>query len=138
MENVAKINYFIFAKKELCRGFENQKNKIVCGNLSLNPKYDTIIKETINWYEELSSIRHTFIHFIVGICVSGKDEENKTRLVYLTYNLSNVKSDDKKAKIVRNIIEDVEFFYQKTMNFLNDISTIYLEKIDPKTVSYVY
>ena len=24
------------------------------------------------------------------------------------------------------------------MNFLNDISTIYLEKIDPKTVSYVY
>ena len=86
MENVAKINYFIFAKKELCRGFENQKNKIVGGNLSLNPKYDTIIKETINWYEELSSIRHTFIHFIVGMCVSGKDEENKTRLEYLTYN----------------------------------------------------
>ena len=48
------------------------------------------------------------------MCVSCKDEENKTRLEYLTYNLSNVKSDDKKAKIVRNIIEDVEFFYQKT------------------------
>jgi len=141
MENVAKINFFVFDdyfihnNQELNRGFENQRNKIIEGKLSLHPDYDNIIKNDLDWYNELSSIRHTFIHFIAGTCIINRKEE--IVLEYLTYNLSNIELNEE-VKIIRNIIKDVESFYNKTMTFLNDISVIYLKNLDPSTISYFY
>jgi hypothetical protein len=140
MENVAKMNhfifdnYFIFDNKKLVRGFEDQRKKIIEGKLSLHPEYDNIIKNDLNWYDELCAIRHTFIHFIVGMCVVDRKEE--IVLKYLTYNLSNIELKEE-VKIIRNIIEDVESFYNKTITFLNDVSVIYLNKIDKRTISYI-
>lgn len=44
----------------------------------------------------------------------------------------------KEVKIIRNIIEDVESFYNKAITFLYDISVIYLKKLDKRTTSYIY
>ncbi|WP_410509752.1 hypothetical protein RSJ42_05910 [Methanosarcina hadiensis] len=140
MENVAKINFFVFDNyfilydQELNRGFENQRNKIIKGKLSLHPEYDNIIKNDLNWYNELCAIRHTFIHFIAGMCVIDRKEE--IVLKYLTYNLSYIELNEE-VKIIRNIIEDIESFYNKTITFLNDISTIYLKNLDPRIMSHI-
>lgn len=58
-------------------------------------------------------------------------------LKYLTYNLSYIELNEE-VKIIRNIIEDIESFYNKTMTFLNGISIIYLKNIDPRAISYDY
>lgn len=140
MENVAKINFFVFDdyfvhnNQELNRGFENQRDKIIDGKLSLDLEYDNIIKNGLNWYNELCAIRHTFIHFIAGMCVIDRKEE--IVLKYLTYNLSYIELNEE-VKIIRNIIEDIESFYNKTMTFLNDISTIYLKNLDPRIMSHI-
>jgi len=140
MENVAKINFFVFDnyfihnKQELNRGFENQRNKIIEGKLSLHSEYDNIIRNDLNWYNELCAIRHTFIHFIAGTCIINRKEE--IVLKYLTYNLSNIELKEE-VKIIRNIIEDIELFYNETMTFLNDISTIYLKNLDPRIISSI-
>ncbi|MDD4532036.1 MAG: hypothetical protein PHW22_01165 [Bacilli bacterium] len=140
MENVAKINFFVFENhfihnKQLIQSFQGQRKKIIEGKLSLHPDYDNIIKNDLDWYNELSAIRHTFIHFIAGMCVIDRKEE--IVLKYLTFNLSVIELN-KEEKIIRNIIEDIESFYNKTMTFLNDISTIYLKNINPRSMHYDY
>ncbi len=141
MENIAKINFFVFDDyfvhntQELNRGFENQRDKIIDGKLSLNPEYDNIIKNDLDWYKEVCAIRHTFIPFIAGLCVIDRKEE--IVLKYLTFNLSFIELN-KEEKIIRNIIEDIRSFYNKTMTFLKGISIIYLKNIDPRAISYDY
>jgi len=130
MENLAKINLFMFdANINPKHGFSDQMNKIKEGKLKFHPDYDKLIKEEMDWYMEVHRIRSNTNHYMVGMNVFGRTEDGEWIPQYLNFNISK-RLSNKDFKIERNILKDTEFFYDSTIKILNQISEIYIERMD--------
>ncbi len=130
-ENISRINLFLFDSiKNPPQKFSRQKKQIRSGKLKLHPFYDEIIKNKIGWYEEVHTIRSNANHFLAGFRVFGRDESGEPVLEYINYNLSESHVTNNEFKIKRNIVNDVIYFYRNTLEFLDEISQIYIELMD--------
>ncbi|WP_394697868.1 hypothetical protein [uncultured Methanomethylovorans sp.] len=89
MENVARINLFMFEEShDIPPKYTKQTNKIKNGKLSLNPKYDKLILEEIEWYNQVNTIRDNVNHFLTGIAVFNRLDDNTIVPQYFNYNMS--------------------------------------------------
>ncbi len=130
MENLAKINLFMFdSNKNPSPNFFDQMKDIKVGNLKFHPSYDTLIKDNMEWYEEVHRIRSNANHYLVGINVFGLAEDGEWIPQYMNFNISD-RFPNKNLKIERNILKDTDFFYGSTIKILNQISEIYIERMD--------
>lgn len=130
MENVAKINFFMFdANKDPPHDFSGQMKQIKKGNLTFHPEYDRLIKEEMDWYEEVHRIRSNTNHYLVGTNVFGRAENGEWIPQYMNFNISD-RFPNKDLKIERNILKDTVFFYDSTIKILNKISEAYIERMD--------
>jgi hypothetical protein len=130
MENLAKINLFMFdANNNPSPGFSKQMKAIKKGNLNFYPDYDKLIKEEMDWYMEVHQMRSNANHFMVGMNVFGRADDGEWIPQYMNFNISDRLSDND-FKIERNILRDTEFFYNSTIKILNQISEIYIERIE--------
>ncbi|MDY6932080.1 MAG: hypothetical protein SVJ22_09235 [Halobacteriota archaeon] len=140
MENLAKINLFMFdANINPKHGFSDQMKKIKEGILEFHPDYDKLIKEEMDWYMEVHRIRSNTNHYMVGMNVFGRTEDEEWIPQYMNFNISERFSDND-FKIERNILSDTEFFYNSTIKTLNQISEIYIERMDeekPCAVTFI-
>lgn len=130
MENLAKINLFMFdANINPNHGFSDQMKNINKGKLKFHPDYDKLIKEEMDWYMEVHQIRSNTNHYMVGMNVFGRADNGEWIPQYMNFNISD-RSSDNDFKIERNILRDTEFFYNSTIKILNQISEIYIERMD--------
>lgn len=130
-ENISKINVFMFGpEKNPSHRFSGQKKQIENGKLKFHPLYDDIIKNKIDWYEKVHIIRSTANHCLTGFRVFGRNENGDPVSEYINYNMLGSHGDDNDFKIHRNIVDDVIYFYEKTLEFLNNISRIYIGLMD--------
>lgn len=131
MENLAKINLFMFDnnKNKPPDKFSDQMKKIKQGKLKFHPRYDILIKDKMSWYEEVHRIRSNINHYMVGMNIFGRTNDGKWIPQYMNFSISE-RSSNKDFKIERNILEDTVFFYDSTVKILNQISEIYIERMD--------
>ncbi len=130
MENLAKINFFMFdANITPKHGFSDQMKKINKGKLKFHPDYDKLIKEEMDWYIEVHQIRSNTNHYMVGMNVFGRADDGEWIPQYMNFNISD-RFSDSDFKIKRNILRDTEFFYNSTIKILNQISEIYIERME--------
>ena len=129
MENLAKINLFMFDAKNPSHKFSKQIDKIKKGNLKFHPEYDKIIKEEMDWYDEVHRIRSNTNHFMVGMNVFGQSDNEEFIPQYMNYNLSK-RTSDTDFKMERDISKDAENFYNSALKILNKISEVYIEKME--------
>lgn len=130
MENLAKISLFMFdANINPKHGFSDQMKKINKGELKFHPDYDKLIKEEMDWYMEVHQIRSNTNHYMVGMNVFGRADDGEWIPQYMNFNISGRFSDND-FKIERNILRDTEFFNNSTIKILNQISGIYIERME--------
>ena len=130
MENLAKISLFMFdANINPKHGFSDQMKKINKGKLKFHPDYDKLIKEEMDWYMEVHQIRSNTNHYMVGMNVFGRANDGGWIPQYMNFKISDRFSDND-FKIERNILRDTEFFYNSTIKILNQISEIYIERME--------
>lgn len=130
MENLAKINFFMFdANITPKHGFSGQMKKINTGKLKFHPDYDKLIKEEMDWYIEVHQIRSNTNHYMVGMNVFGQADDGEWIPRYVNFNISDRFSGND-FEIKRNILRDTEFFYNSTIKILNQISEIYIEEME--------
>ena len=130
MENLAKINLFMFdAKNNPKHMFSDQMKKINNGELEFHPDYDKLIKEEMDWYKEVHQIRSNTNHYMTGMNVFGQADDGELIPQYVNFNISGRFSDNN-FKNKRNILRDTEFFYNSTIKILNQISEIYIERME--------
>ena len=130
MENLAKIHLFMFdANINPGHRFSDQMKKIKEGKLKFHPDYDKLIKEEMDWYMEVHQIRSNTNHYMVGMNVFGRADDGEWIPQYMNFSISDRLSDND-FKIERNILRDTEFFYNSTIKILNQISEIYIERMD--------
>jgi hypothetical protein len=133
MENIAKINLFLFDDSSNIppNSFNKQLNNIRKSKVSLHPKYDQLVLNEMGWYDEVHKIRSTVTHYLTGTSVCSREDDGTPRPGYLNYDLSNrngLKSSDFKIKY--NILESTEIFYDNMIELLEKISEIYIERMD--------
>ncbi|NPE28188.1 hypothetical protein HNV12_09500 [Methanococcoides sp. SA1] len=132
MENVSRINLFMFENPgSIPPKFSKQIKKIKSGDLSFSPEYDKLIREEMEWFNDVSRIRDNANHFLTGLVVFDRTDDGKPIPKYLNYNISERKkheSDD--PKIEMNISNSVAIFFENTIKFLDKISSIYIERMD--------
>jgi hypothetical protein len=137
MENLAKINLFMFdANINPKHGFSDQTKKINKEQLKFHPDYDKLIKEKMNWYTEVHQIRSNTNHYMVGMNVFGRADNGEWIPQYMNFNISG-RFSDADFKIERNILKDAEFFYNSTIKILNQISDIYIERMEKEKTCVV-
>jgi hypothetical protein len=130
MENSAKISLFMFdANINPKHGFSDQMKEINKGKLKFHPDYDKLIKEEMDWYMEVHQIRSNTNHYMVGMDVFGRANDGGWIPQYMNFKIS-ARFSDNDFKIERNILRDTEFFYNSTIKILNQISEIYIERMD--------
>lgn len=140
MENLAIINLFMFdaIKESPPDHFSDQVKKIKNRNLKFHPSYDKLIEEEMDWYDEVHRIRSTTNHFVVGMIIFGRTDEGGWIPQYMNFDIPH--TADEYFKIERNILKDTDFFYESTIKTLNQISGIYIERIDkekPCAVTFI-
>lgn len=137
MENLAKINLFMFdANINPKHGFSDQTKKINKEQLKFHPDYDKLIKEKMNWYTEVHQIRSNTNHYMVGMNVFGRADNGEWIPQYMNFNISG-RFSDADFKIERNILKDAEFFYNSTIKILNQISDIYIKRMEKEKTCVV-
>ena len=137
MENMAKINLFMFdANIQPKHRFSDQMKKINTGKLEFHPNYDKLIKEKMDWYMEVHQIRSNTNHYLVGLNVFDRSDDGEWIPLYMNFNISDRFSDNG-FKIERNIIMDIEMFYNCTIKILNQISDIYIERMEKEKLCVV-
>lgn len=130
MENLAKINLFMFdTNNNPSSKFSKQMSTIKKDNLNFHPDYDKIIKEEMDWYDEVHQIRSNANHFMVGMNVFGRSNDGEWIPQYMNFNISD-RSHDYDFIIKRNILGDTDFFYNSTIKLLNQMSEIYIERME--------
>ena len=133
MQNLAIINLFMFnANGSVSHKFSNQMNginNIEEGKVYLHPQYDKLIKEKMEWYQEVHQIRSNTTHFMVGMNVFEQSDNEEWIPQYMNFSISN-RLPDFDFTIKRNILKDADFFYNSTIEILNQISEIYIERME--------
>jgi hypothetical protein len=129
MENLAKINLFMFDANDPSIKFSKQMKAIKKGKLNFYPDYDKLIKKEMDWYMEVHQIRSNANHFMVGTNVFGEADDGELISEYMNFDMINSLSDND-FKINRNILRDTELFYDSTIKILNQISEIYIERME--------
>ncbi len=66
---------------------------------------------------------------MVGMNIFGRTNDGKWIPQYMNFSISE-RSPNKDFKIQRNILEDTVFFYDSTVKILNQISEIYIERMN--------
>ena len=130
MENIAKINLFMFdANINPKHSFSDQMKRIKDGKLQFHQDYDKLMNEEMDWYIEVHRIRSNTNHYMVGMNVFGRTEDEEWVPQYMNFDISD-RSPTKDFKIERNILADTEFFYDSTLKILNKIAEVYIERMD--------
>lgn len=130
MENLAKINLFMFdMDNNPSPRFSKQMTAINKGNLNFHPDYDELIKEEMDWYMEVHQIRSNTNHFMVGMNVFGRADDGEWIPEYMNFHMSK-RLPGYEFIIKRNILRDTDFFYNSTIEIINKISEVYIEKME--------
>ena len=100
--------------------FSNQMNginNIEEGKVYLHPQYDKLIKEKMEWYQEVHQIRSNTTHFMVGMNVFEQSDNEEWIPQYMNFSISN-RLPDFDFTIKRNILKDADFFIILQLKFL--------------------
>lgn len=132
MENIARINVFMFDDShDIPHSFMEQLKKIKKYKLSLHPKYNRLISEEMNWYIDVNTIRDNTVHYLTGIPIFDRSDGGTILLQHLSYNLSEREQHkDSEFKIKKDVLESAKEFFEKTMEILEKIAEIYIERMD--------
>lgn len=132
MENISNINIFMFDNcGSVSHKFSNQIKNIKKGTLCLSPEYDKLILEEMEWFSDVSRIRDNTNHFLTGSVVFDKTDDGELIPSYLNYNVSDRnKHESNNFKIEMNISESVTHFYEHIIRLIENISSIYIERMD--------
>lgn len=131
MENVARINLFMFEEShDLPQRFTSQVKRIK-NNKPIHSKYDKLILDELEWYNEVNTIRDNVNHYLTGLAVVGRSDDKKPLPQYLNYNMSPREQHVKQEfRIEKDILQSTEMFFKSTMNTLEKIAEIYIELMD--------
>lgn len=96
MENLAKINLFMFdANPSVSPHFSNQMTAIKKGNLNFYPDYDKLIKNEMDWYKQVHQIRSNVNHYMVGLNVFGRADDEEWIPQYMNFAMIDRLSERK-------------------------------------------
>ena len=136
MENISRFNLFY-----LCNGmkhsFYDQYKKIIQGNYLIPDEYRDIIKNDMDWYQDVNLIRSNMNHFLIGEYDIEKTENGEWIFKYQNINLSSREPHiDTSQFIERDILEDIDLFYKSLFHVLEKIFLVYLNKTGMETKAH--
>jgi hypothetical protein len=142
MENVAKVNIFLYDSKHPPHTFEDQMTKIRNGILKLSESYDRVMMDKMDWYREIPPIRNNSNHYIIGTGVYKRDDKGTPILQYLYYEISERKENrGETGKIEKDILDSARSLCTRFNSCMDDICSAWLQEVDPTeacTIPFIY
>jgi hypothetical protein len=133
MENVAKVNMFLYDSKQAPpHDFQEQRQNIAKGKLNFSISYDRIMKESMGWYGDVLRIRHNSNHYAIGTGAYKRDDDGKPILQYLNYEISERRANrGTTGRIENNILDSAKGLWTRFNSCVNAIGSAWLEEVDP-------
>jgi hypothetical protein len=128
MENISRFNLFCL-NKNMAHSFFDQRKKIIEGKYPVPSEYLDIIRDEMDWYEDVHLIRSNMNHFLIGDYDIEKTENGRWIFKYQNTNLSHRALLGNKQYIERNIVEDIKSFKTSLFSVLKKIFNVYLKKV---------
>jgi len=122
LENLARIVSFFYPKHSLPKHFNKQKKRFL-NDRNIDPIYSDIL-DSLDWYDEIRSMRTEFTHFLSGTVVSFKSDIPG----YLNKQKSERKHKNEKIEI-EDIISHSKDIYKNL--------SIYLEILGKHLLSFI-
>ena len=133
MENVAKVNLFLYDSKQAPpHDFQRQMRSIANAKLGFSKSYDRIMKEDMDWYKDVLRIRENSNHYSIGMGVFKRDDNGKPILQYLNYEISRREANrGNDGKIESNILDSAKELGARFNSCMGAIGSAWLEEVDP-------
>lgn len=133
MENVAKVNLFLYDSKQAPpHDFQKQMRRIANAKLGFSKSYDRIMKEDMDWYKDVLRIRENSNHYAIGMGVFKRDDSGRPILQYLNYEISRREANCGNAgKIEINILDSAMELCTRFNSCMDAIGSAWLEEVDP-------
>lgn len=117
----------------MAHNFSDQCKKIIEGKYNVPSEYTNIIKNEMNWYNEVHLIRSNMNHFLIGDYDIKKTKYGEWVFKYQNINLSFRTSQTGLEDIERDIKKDVNDLYLILFQTLKKIFLTYLKKAGPNS-----
>lgn len=132
MENVARINLFMFDDSyDISQNFHDQMKKIRNKSKPLHIDYDKMIIEDMGWYNEVNSIRSNTNHYLTGTPIFSRLADDTLIPKYLNFSVSNRDYQHEHGfRIEKDILDSMQSYFDNTIQTLENIAKIYIERID--------
>lgn len=136
MENISRFNLFYF-NRQMAHNFSDQCKKIIEGKYNVPSEYINIVKNEMDWYDEIHLIRSNMNHFLIGDYDIQKTKEGEWIFKYENINLSSRTPQIEKSYMIRDILKDVEDLHLFLFLTLKKIFLIYLKEIGSDSKAYI-
>lgn len=143
MENIAKVNLFLFeSKSNPPHDFLGQMERAKKDALQFNESYSRVMKNQMEWYEDVPRIRNNSSHYVSGTGVFEYGDDGKPVPVYQSYEISERKENRSgSTKIKFRILPTVQKWRNELLSCIDSIGRAWLEELDDEMaclIPYIY